>query len=133
MVYRQNPYLVYNKIMHKIHTISFRHAWEGLCYAFTEHPNFVIHSSFSVLVTIIGLLFNINMFEWLILISTITVGLVIELLNTAIESTVDLITDKYHISAKHAKDVAAAAMLIYSFGAIIIGLIIFTPKIWLYI
>lgn len=74
---------------------------------------------------------RISYFEWLIVVMTIFIGLVIELINTAIESVADLVTTEWRLSAKHAKDTAAAAMLVYAIGAVIIGLIIFLPKlIW---
>jgi undecaprenol kinase len=60
-------------------------------------------------------------------------GLAIEYLNTAIEYTVDLMTDKHHLLAKHAKDCAAAGMLIFSVFASIISTIIFLPEIILWL
>ena len=80
---------------------------------------------------IFGFIFKINKYEWAILV--LTIGLVIscELVNTAIEAVVDLVTEEYHPLAKVAKDTAAAAVLIFAFVAVIVGLIIFVPKILL--
>jgi len=64
-----------------------------------------------------GLILDVSTAEWIILVLTIGLGLVIELINTSIEFTVDLITDQYHLLAKYAKDTAAAAMLIYAITA----------------
>ncbi len=111
----------------KVHTVSFQHAWAGLLHALRTQPNFVIHASLSLLVVIAGILTHITALYWLILALTITIGLVIELINTAIESTVDLATSDFHPLAKIAKDTAAAAMLIYAIGAIVIAAIIFVP------
>ena len=113
----------------KTHTISFQHAWAGLLHALLTQPNFIIHLGLSLLVVIAALLTHITALYWLILALTITIGLVIELLNTAIESTVDLATSDFHPLAKIAKDTAAAAMLVYAVGAVVIALIIFIPQL----
>jgi len=118
--------------MIKRHTISFYHAFSGLVYSFRTQPNFAVHLFVSILAIFAGVYLRINSFEWLIITMTIFVGLVIELINTAIESTVDLITKEFHPIAKIAKDTSAAAMLVYAFGAIIVALMIFLPK-WPYI
>lgn len=117
----------------KKHKISFVHAFDGLFYAARTQPNFVIHLLVSSVVLICGLIVGLSNIEWIIIALTVFLGLVIELINTAIESTVDLATTQYHPVAKIAKDTAAAAMLIYAAGSVIIGLIIFLPKIksWL--
>lgn len=112
------------------HTISFYHAFSGLFYALASQPNFAIHLLLSAAVIVAGYYYQISSLEWLILAITICFGIVVELINTAIESAVDLITDQYHLNARTAKDVSAAAMLVYAFGAVIVALIIFIPKIW---
>lgn len=117
----------------RVHTISFRHAWDGLIYAIRTQPNFIIHLVISTLVITAGVLFALSPIEWIILSFTISLGLVIELINTSIESVVDLITDHYHPLAKIAKDTSAAAMLVYALGSIIIASLIFLPKLWHFI
>ena len=81
------------------------------------------------MVVIFGFIFNINKYEWAIVM--LTIGLVIscELINTAIEATVDLVTEEYHPLAKVAKDTSAAAVFVFAIVAVIVGLIIFLPKI----
>jgi len=116
--------------MIKRHTISFYHAFAGLSHSLRTQPNFVVHLSISLLAILAGWYLRINPLEWLIISITIFTGLVIELINTAIESTVDLVTKEFHPMAKIAKDTSAAAMLVYAFGSIVIALIIFLPK-WL--
>ena len=83
----------------------------------------------ALVVVIFGFLFKVNKYEWAILV--LTIGLVIscELINTAIEAVVDLVTEEYHPLAKVAKDTSAAAVLVFAIVAIIVGLIIFVPKI----
>ncbi len=113
----------------KKHKISFVHAFEGLLYAVRTQPNFLMHLLISATVVISGIIISLTNIEWIILSLTIFIGLVIELINTAIEASVDLSTTKFHPVAKIAKDTAAAAMLIYALGACIIGLLIFLPRI----
>ena len=111
------------------HTISLSHAFSGLMHGLKTQPNFIVHLVLSTLAVLAGLLFRLSVVEWAVLALTIFSGLVIELINTAIEATIDLVTDLYHHQAKVAKDTAAAAMLVYSFGSTIVALIIFLPKI----
>lgn len=108
---------------------SFKYPISGLRYAYKNEQNLEVDIGIAVLVVILGFLFKISVSEWAIL--TITVGLVIsfELINTALEAVVDLITDKYHPLAKVAKDTSAAAVLILAIVSIVEGLIIFLPKI----
>jgi undecaprenol kinase len=118
--------------MHK-HHISFKHALDGFIIALKTQPNFRIHLFISLIAVILGFITNISPIEWGIIFLIISLGLSIELINTAIEFTVDLLTDQHHILAKYAKDTAAAAMLIFAAGSIVIGSFIFLPKLWLFI
>jgi len=74
------------------HHISFRHAFEGISNAVTTQPNFKIHILFSLLAVWAGIYFRIAVYEWLFLSLTIFIGLGFELINTAIEHVVDLVT-----------------------------------------
>ncbi|MEK7504464.1 MAG: diacylglycerol kinase family protein [Patescibacteria group bacterium] len=111
--------------MHK-HTISFRHAWDGIVYAFSSQPNFRVHLVLSVLACLAAWWLNVAPTKWLVLILTIVMGLVVEMVNTAIEAVVDLITEEKRLNAKFAKDVAAGAMLIYAIGSLFVALWLFT-------
>lgn len=111
------------------HVISFKHALDGVIHAFKTQPNFKVHIVLSLIVIYMGSLLNISLIEWIIIVMTITLGLVIELINTSIEAVVDLATDKWHHFAKIAKDVSAGAMLVYATGSVIIACLIFLPKI----
>lgn len=113
--------------MIKRHTISFRHAFDGILYAFSTQPNFRIHTLATILVTFLGFYFHISLEHWLFLIFTIVWVLTAEMMNTSLEATVDLLSPQLHPSAKIAKDTAAGMVLISAFGAIAIGLIIFVP------
>jgi diacylglycerol kinase len=111
------------------HHISFRHACDGLLTAFRTQPNFKIHLTLSTLSIILGLLLDISPIEWAVIFFVIATGLAVELINTAIEFTVDLLTQEYQLLAKFAKDTSAAAMLVYAFFSIVIAAIIFIPKL----
>ena len=108
---------------------SFTYAFDGLKYAFKYEQNILVHTLATILVIIAGIFLKISLTEWLVL--ALIIGLVIatELINTSIEATIDLITKDVHPLAKIAKDTAAAAVLVFGLTAIVIGCIIFLPKI----
>jgi len=111
------------------HTISFRHAFDGLIVAFTTQPNYRIHLFLSFLSIGGGVVLHIRYEEFLIVGILIIVGLVIETINTAIEETCDAIDRDIRSDIKIAKDTAAAAMLIFAVGASILAGCIFIPRI----
>lgn len=108
---------------------SFKYAFDGIFTGIKEEQNMKIHIAIMILVIIFGIMLKISKMEWIICI--ILFGLVIsmELINTAIENTVDLVTKEKNEQAKIAKDVAAGAVLVSAIASAIIGLIIFVPKI----
>ncbi len=113
----------------KSHHVSFIHAWEGIANALKTQPNFKIHIFLSTLALIAAYWLKISSIELTIILFVIATGLAIELINTSIEYTVDLLTDEYHILAKFAKDTAAGAMLVYAVFSVIIAVLIFLPRI----
>ena len=115
--------------MFKKHTISFKNAFNGLVWSLKTQPNYRIHLSLSLLALGLGFWLKISYTEFLIIIMVIMVGLVIETINTAIESTTDAIDTKIREDIKISKDVSAAAMLIYAIGSTIIALMLFIPRI----
>ena len=108
---------------------SFKYAIEGIISSFKTEQNMKIHIFIMILVIILGMVLKLSALEWIIL--TIVIALVIsaELFNTTIETAVDMITKEKNEKAKLAKDVAAGAVLVLAIGSVIIGLIIFIPKI----
>ncbi|WP_210610687.1 diacylglycerol kinase family protein [Priestia flexa] len=108
---------------------SFGYAIEGLRYVVAKEVNMRIHVLASFVVILASFWFRISLTEWLIVLLLIAGMFSLELMNTAVEKTVDLITTKRHPLAKHAKDAAAAAVLVYACFAVIIGMLIF----WKYI
>ncbi len=109
---------------------SFRYALQGIIHAFLKERNMKIHVVISILVMIVGMAVKLTPMEWLFIVFAIGGVITLELLNTAIERLVDLVTPDFHPLAKQAKDVSAGAVLIFSIVAVIIGLIIFIPKIF---
>lgn len=114
--------------MLKKHTISFKNAFNGLVWSLKTQPNYRVHLFLSAITLLLGFFLKISYFELLIIIFLITVGLVIETVNTAIEATTDAIDTKIREDIRISKDVSAAAMLIYAIGATTIALVIFISK-----
>lgn len=108
---------------------SFCHALEGLWYSICYEHNMIIIILATIVVTVGGIYYHINEYEWLFCITMIGMVAATEMINTSIEAVVDLVTTKYHPLAKIAKDTASTATLIFSIIALIGALIIFIPKI----
>lgn len=115
--------------MIKQHHISVKNALRGLTTALNSQPNYRIHLLLSFIAISSGILLRISYNEFLLIITLIFVGLTIETVNTAIESTNDAIDIKWREDIKVAKDASAGAMLIFAIGALVIASIIFIPKI----
>lgn len=109
--------------------IGFAHAWNGLWTVFKRERNFRIHLIASIIVVGCGLIVKLTVLEWLFICLTITLVFVTETINSVIEMTVDFISTENHPSAKIIKDMAAGAVLITAVASIVVGLIIFLPKI----
>ncbi|MBU8879431.1 diacylglycerol kinase family protein [Bacillus sp. FJAT-29790] len=111
---------------------SFGFAISGIKSAVLKERNMKIHLLISIAVIGLGIWLSLSTVEWLFVLFAIGGMLSLELLNTAIERAVDLVTAKYHPLAKEAKDIAAGSVLIYALLSVITGLIIFLPKIILH-
>lgn len=109
---------------------SFKYAIEGIATGIKTERNMKIHIVIMILVIIFGIILKISKIEWIICIVLFGFVISLELINTAIENTVDLVTLENNSKAKIAKDVAAGSVLIAAITSAIIGLIIFIPKIW---
>jgi undecaprenol kinase len=106
---------------------SFSYAIEGIRTAIIQERNIRIHLSISLLVIVFGFLFSISALEWIIILLTIGGMISLEIINTAIERLVDLVTLDFHPLAKQAKDLAAGAVFSFAIISVIIGIIIFGP------
>ncbi|MBP7087860.1 MAG: diacylglycerol kinase family protein [Candidatus Omnitrophica bacterium] len=106
---------------------SFKFAYQGLVFAFRTQTNLRIHILLGTLVVILGIIFKLNSFELVVLSLVITSVIFAELMNTALEISLDWINgSKYNPLVKIVKDMTAAAVLLTSINAVIVGVIIFS-------
>ncbi len=117
-------------MMHRIrkHTISVKHAFDGMMWAINTQPNYLIHATLSLVSVIASIILKVSYAEFLVILALITGGLAFETMNTAIEKVCDAVTRDYNEDIKIAKDVAAGAMLMYAIGSATVAVIIFLPK-----
>ncbi len=108
---------------------TWKNAFEGIIYATTTQGNIRKQLAIAVIVMAISLFFNLNKAEFLCLMFTVVIIIIAEMINTAIETVVDLYTDLYHPKAKIAKDVGAGAVVIAAINAIIVAYFLFFDKI----
>lgn len=108
---------------------SFSFSIAGLKYAYKYEQSMVVHVMVTTLVIIANILFKVQPIEWLITIIAIGMVLSAELINTAIEAIVDMITLEFHPLAKIAKDCGSAATFILALMAAVIGCVIYIPYI----
>lgn len=109
---------------------SFGYAFQGLLYCLRHERNMKIHACMAILVTAAGTILRISLQEWIVCLVLFGLIFSLEMVNTAVESVVDLVTREYDPLAGIAKDVAAGAVLAASIFAAIIGCIIFVPKVF---
>lgn len=107
----------------------FKYSFDGLVYAYKNEQSIWIHAVCSFVGIILGILLRITRTQWNILLITLAVILSIELLNTAIEAVVDMVTPEYNKLAKVAKDCGSAATFVVSITGAIISATIFIPRI----
>lgn len=108
---------------------SFGYAFQGIFNTIRTERNIKIHCAAAMLVTIFGIWLQISKTEWMICFILFGLILALELVNTAVEATVDLFTEERKPLAKKAKDAAAGAVLIAAIFAVVIGILIFIPKL----
>jgi diacylglycerol kinase len=106
----------------------FGYAFKGLKIVLHQQ-NFLIHLAIASLVIVAGFYTGVSFVEWCILILTISMVLAMETINTAIEKLVDFVSPGFHVQAGMVKDLSAGAVLLTAVGAVIVGLIIFLPKL----
>jgi len=112
---------------------SFGYSFSGIAYAFKAEWNFKFHLIALLLVILAGWFLELSLNEWLWVTAAAGMVLTAELFNTAIEVLVDLVSPEIHPKAKIIKDVASSAVLLSAITAFIIGLMIFIPKIMMYV
>ena len=107
----------------------FLDAFRGIRIVVATTRHFVVHLFFAVLSVVLGFYFGISEMEWIAIIFAIGFVIAAEAFNTAIEIDIDLTSPEYHPYARDTKDVAAGAVLVSAVVAVIVGLIIFIPKL----
>ncbi len=111
--------------------VSFKYAADGIGYAFSTQRNFRIHSGMALVATVTGVFCHLTPVEMAVIILTCALVMVLELLNTALESVVDLtVGHSYHNLAKIAKDCAAGAVLMSAITALLVATFILLPPLF---
>jgi diacylglycerol kinase len=108
---------------------SFEYAWQGVRAVLKTEHNTWIHLALTVSAVICGFLLEVSKLEWVSLIIVIAMVWIAELINTAIEKTIDFISLERNPLLKKIKDMAAAAVLIAAVAALLVGCVIFIPKL----
>lgn len=108
---------------------SFGYATQGFRHVLKNEQNMQVHLVVAALVMIMAAILGLPRIDIVVLLLVIAGMFSLEIMNTAIERTVDLVTEEFHPLAKRAKDIAAAAVFVYCLFAVVIGLIMFVPPI----
>ena len=109
---------------------SVKNCLDGISYVTKSEKNFKREIALGIIALILSYILKIDKIEFIIVLTMICLVLTTEIINTAIERAVDLVTKEYHELARIAKDVSAGSVLVTSIFALIIGIIIFIPKIF---
>lgn len=108
---------------------SVRFALNGIVHVLRSQPNIRYQLLVAAFVVLLGFWLSITYIEWAIVSSLIFLVLAFETFNTAIEAVVDLVTDEYQELARIAKDASAGAVLLLAVGSVIVGILIFLPRL----
>jgi len=108
---------------------SFSYAFNGLRILLREEHNARIHLFGAIIATCAGLYFGISRNEWFAVVISIGLVIILEIINSSIENIADFISPEYHEMIKKIKDLSASAVLIGAITALVIGMIVFLPKI----
>ncbi|MBO9593323.1 MAG: diacylglycerol kinase family protein [Niabella sp.] len=108
---------------------SVGYAVSGLKTAFRSEQNFRIHAVAALTVVLLAFIFRVTVYEWGIIILCISAVTGAELINTAIEKICNLVHPQTDARVKQIKDISAAAVLLVAAGALIVGLLIFIPRV----
>lgn len=108
---------------------SFKFAFAGLASLLRYEHNFRLHLLAALLVISMGFIFGISRAEWMILVISISIVFITEILNSAIENLSDFVSPEYSAIIKRVKDYCAAAVLIAAMASVVVGLLIFLPKL----
>ena len=112
---------------------SFKYAFRGLKEVISTERNVKVHLIFALLAVVLSVLLRLQLIELLFVIISITIVLFAEIINTALEKTLDLISQENSHKVQLIKDMAAAAVLLTALNAIVVALVVFAPKLVDYI
>jgi len=110
---------------------AFGHAFRGWYHVLQTQHNAWVHSAAATIVIALGLWLGLPPRDWAVLVLAIAMVFTAEFINTSIEAVVDLASPAHHPLAKVGKDVGAAAVLVAALAAILIGLLILGPPLWM--
>ena len=106
---------------------SFKYAFRGLVKTFREEQNLQIQSSIALIIILLAWFFQVNYIEWCLLVLAISLVILTEIINSAVERATDILKPRINGYVKEIKDIAAAAVMVASLAALAVGLIIFGP------
>jgi len=112
---------------------SIRIAIDGLRQVIITQQNARIHAAATLVVFLLGILLDLSGLEWSLLLLVVGFVWTAEIFNTAIEDLVDLISAENSPTAKKIKDISAGAVLVSVFVSVLVGLLIFGPRLWAWI
>jgi diacylglycerol kinase len=109
---------------------SFGYAAKGIVASYSKnHVNIKIHTFVALTIIVLGIFLSISAMEWALVVLCCGVVIAAEMINTAIEALVDMVSPEWNLKAGLVKDISAGAVLILAITSVVIGLIIFFPKI----
>jgi diacylglycerol kinase len=114
----------------KTRVMAFQYAFSGLWMAFRTQKNTWIYLVVTVAVLFLSLVFQISSIEWAIITITIAFVWTSEIINTSIETIINLVSPDHHPLAKAAKDLGAAAVLVAAISSVFVGIFILGPPLW---
>ena len=112
-------------------TGSFKPAFDGMLHVFRTQPNSWVHAIISIAVIAAGIWVGLDLTAWALIVLAMALVWVSEFANTAVEAVVDVASPDHHPSAKVAKDVSAAAVVIAALAAVILGVLVLGPPLWM--
>lgn len=120
----------FEKFSWKKRALSFKYAYCGICSLIKYEHNARIHLAATILVLLMGFVCHVNSSEWIALILCIGGVWALEAVNSAIEALADHISPQFAPLIKRAKDYSAAGVLLFVIAAVIVGCIVFIPKLF---
>jgi len=117
----------------KKRVVGFRYAWAGLKTVVKKESNFQLHLVAMTIVVAAGFFFHLSLIEWAVILLTIGLVLITEMINSVIERVMDFIQPGYDERIKEIKDIAAGVVLVTALISVVVGILIFGPKIMQFI